>query len=132
ERGAPPSFHVSPVHGPTGLDASLAERGYAIEAPVSVQVAELEALRGPASDVRVSPELDEQWFSLGGARSRFAAHQEEYRGLLQRLGDRAAFALASSEGEPAATTLGVLDGEWLGIHSMLTQPEFRGRGLARA
>ena len=30
------------------------------------------------------------------------------------------------------TSLGVVDGEWLGVSSMLTQPEFRGRGVAGA
>jgi ribosomal protein S18 acetylase RimI-like enzyme len=133
ERGLPPSFHLSPVSGPTELDDALAARGYSIEAPVSVQVVEVAALLDPEDDgASVSAELEERWFALAGARSRFARHQETYRGLLQRIGPRAAYALATLDGQPAATALGVHDEEWFGIHSMLTQPDFRRQGLGRA
>ena len=133
ERGLPPSFHMSPVSGPGGLDDALAARGYAIEAPVSVRVAEVAALLDDEADeASVSVELEERWFALAGARSRFVRHQDCYRGLLDRIGLRAAYALATLDGQPAATALGVHDGEWFGIHSMLTQPDARRQGLGRA
>jgi ribosomal protein S18 acetylase RimI-like enzyme len=133
ERGLSPRFHLSPVSGPPELDEALAARGYEIDTPVSVQVADVETLLDPDDDgALVSSELEERWFALAGAKSRFAQHQETYRGLLARLGPRAAYALATLDGQPAATALGVHDGEWLGIHSMLTQPDFRRRGLGMA
>ena len=133
ERGLSPSFHLSPVSGPPELDEALAVRGYEIDAPVSVQVADVAALLDPDDDgALVSTELEERWFALAGAKSRFAQHQETYRGLLARIGSRAAYALATLDGQPAATALGVHDAEWLGIHSMLTQPDFRRRGLGMA
>jgi GNAT superfamily N-acetyltransferase len=136
-RGAAASFHVSPLTPPP-LDALLAARGYAVDAPVSVQTAPLSRVLAdgaPAAlavEVQVSAAPSPEWFELAGARSRFAAAQATYRGLLQRLGARARYALAKSAGRALGTSLGVVDGAWIGVSSMLTQPEFRGRGVAGA
>ena len=133
-RAATASFHLSPL-APPGLDAVLEQRGYVVDAPVSVQTAPLGRVLAAASaafEVRVSRVLDAEWFELAGAKSRFAAAQATYRALLERIGARACYALASSAGRPVGTSLGVLDGAWLGVSSMLTQPEFRGRGVAGA
>lgn len=137
ERGTTASFHLSPL-APSGLDALLDERGYVVDAPVCVQAASLarvlasSASTSPIFEVQVSSVLTPAWFELAGSRSRFAAAQATYRGLLERLGERARYALATSAGRPVGTSLGVLDGEWLGLSSMLTQPPFRGRGVAGA
>lgn len=133
--GLAPSFHISPVAAPAALDRELACRGYAVEAPVLVQTASasnLGNLESGSANVVVSKALSEDWFELGGKRSRFAPHQAIYRGLLSRLGARALYALATVDGVPAATALGVVEPPFIGINSMLTQPEHRGRGLARA
>lgn len=133
ERGLPSSFHLSPVSSPPELDQALAARGYVVDTPVSVQIAEVARLIDANDEgAQVSREFEERWFALAGAKSRFAQHQDTYRGLLSRLGSRAAYALATFEGQPAATALGVHDDEWFGIHSMLTQPDFRRRGLGMA
>jgi GNAT superfamily N-acetyltransferase len=136
ERGLPPSFQISAHSEPAGLDAALAARGYLIDSPVSVQVARAQVAASvpPALDVRaeVAPQMSDLWFELSARRGRFASVQDVYRGLLTRLGPRALFAMAFVGGSPAAVGLGVRGERWLGISSMFTLPEQRGRGAARA
>jgi N-acetylglutamate synthase len=134
ERGLPAIFQICPA-SPPGLDGALAARGYAIDAPVAILSAELAMLALPSPDgveARVTEKLGEPWFELSGGRSRFAAVQDVYRGILARIGPRAGFALATVGGAPAATALGVCDAGWLGVFSVATLPEFRRRGAATA
>jgi GNAT superfamily N-acetyltransferase len=137
-RGLAPRFYLTPRTAPAKLDTFLTERGYTLDAPVFVQTARLNTLRAAgaswAEGVRVSVarEPRAEWFALAGASSRFAEVQDVYRGLLDRLFGRAYFALATVGDTPAATALGVLDRGWLGVSSMLTQPNYRGRRLAQS
>jgi len=138
ERRQPAIFQVCPA-SPAGLDETLAAHGYEVDAPVAILTAELAELRShsrPGLEVRVEPSITPRWFELSAGRSRFAAVQPVYRGMLERIGAgggaRAGFALAELAGEPIATALGVRDGEWLGVFSVATLPEFRRRGAATA
>jgi ribosomal protein S18 acetylase RimI-like enzyme len=138
ERRLPAIFQLCPL-APAALDDALAARGYAIDAPVAILTAPLAELSAEAPagvDVRVDREIADDWFELSGGRSRFAAVQPVYRGILERIGApgraRAGYALASVDGEPAATALGVADGPWLGVFSVSTLPDFRRRGAATA
>jgi GNAT superfamily N-acetyltransferase len=130
-RRAPALYQVTTVATPAGLDAGLAARGYTIEAPVAVEVARTSALTlAPTAEVRVDDRLSADWFELSAHRGRFGAVAEIYRGLLARLGERALYATAWRDGAPAAVGLGVTDGDWMGVFSMLTLPACRRRGLA--
>jgi len=135
-RSLVPSFQVSTLTEPGGLDAALAERGYQLVSPVSVQIAPASdvAKGNPASNVRAEVEqrMSEAWFDLSARRGRFAEVEDVYRGLLTRLSSHASFAIAFVDDCPAAVGLGVSGGNWFGISSMLTLPAFRGRGAARA
>ena len=137
-RAAPARFQLFPGAEPAGLDAALAGRGYERETPVSVQTADAgevaRAAAGAAGDFETSAggSCTPDWWSVAGARSRFAGVPEVYRALLARIGPRAGYVLALRGGAPVATALGVADGEWAGVFSMLTLPEWRGRGAGRA
>jgi ribosomal protein S18 acetylase RimI-like enzyme len=76
--------------------------------------------------------LPDAWFQISAHRGRFAAVADTYRGLLERIGSRARYALAEVDGRPAGVGLGVVDAGWTGVFSMLTVPEARRRGAARA
>ena len=138
-RALPPIFQLCPL-SPAGLDAELDRRGYAVDAPVAILATELAPLTREPSDAKspagveahVDERLGEPWFELSGGRSRFAAVQEVYRGILGRIGACAGFALARIDAAPAATALGVCDGAWLGVYSVATLPEQRRRGAASA
>jgi len=131
-RGLPPRFHVSEL-SPPGLDENLAARGYAVEAATAIYVLDrLEGSRDQTHCVRVERGLFEEWFELSGRRGRFAATEQTYRALLERIGERAIYVLAELDGAAAAVGLGVAASPWLGIFSMLTLPSARRQGLGRA
>jgi GNAT superfamily N-acetyltransferase len=134
QRALPRRFQVAAFAQPPALDDALAERGYAIDAPVSVQVALARDVGGrrPDVNVRVERVLSEPWFEISGRRGRFADVQDTYRGLLERIGASGYFALAFCDDAPAAVALGVAGGGWLGISSMFTLPAYRRRGAARS
>jgi len=135
-RSLMPSFQISSHCEPPGLDAALAERGYRMASPVSVQVAAaLDVERGDNSaNIRteVDRRMSDTWFDLSARRGRFAGVQDVYRGLLARLSSRAVYAIAFVDDCPAAVGLGVAGSSWLGVSSMFTLPAYRGRGAARA
>jgi ribosomal protein S18 acetylase RimI-like enzyme len=136
ERGLPCLVQLAAVSAKPGLDELLAARGYALEAPVSVQIAEADAVAGvngsPAASARPAVErtLTNDWF-VTSVSTRFAGVAEVYRGLLARLGDRAAFARAELDGQCVAVGLGVIDDGWCGIFSMHTLTPHRRRGIGR-
>ncbi len=136
QRGAPPRFQLFPAEPCASLDGALAERGYELESPVSVQVARAADIAGPSAPhgiaAQVLPLVTPDWWSVAAERSRFAAVPELYRGLLGRIGARAGYALARVGEAPAASGLGVVDGGFAGVFSMLTLPEQRRRGAAGA
>jgi ribosomal protein S18 acetylase RimI-like enzyme len=136
----PTLFQLSPVAAPAGLDQELERRGYSVEAPVDVQVAEvagviaaLERRNSPVwGEPRVARQPSAAWFELSALRGRFAAVANIYRALLQRLGDRAAYVSVERDGRAGAVALGVKDGPWMGLFAMTTAAELRRRGLGAA
>jgi ribosomal protein S18 acetylase RimI-like enzyme len=137
-RGLRAAFQLSPASRPAALDAALEARGYALDAPVSLQVASARvvAARPARVPARVTSTRTDDWFDLSARRSRFANVVDVYRGLLDRIGPAARYAVAEVDGRPAAVGLGVVGtalGEAsMGIFSMLTLPAGRRRGAARA
>jgi ribosomal protein S18 acetylase RimI-like enzyme len=137
DRGQPAMYQLSPVAAPVGLDEVLAARGYQIEAPVEVQVADVAPLvqkHRPMPGVRteITAVPSARWFEVSALRGRFAAVADVYRGLLGRLGERAVYVLAEHRGVPAAVGLGVVDRDWMGLFAMSTLPELRRMGLGTA
>jgi ribosomal protein S18 acetylase RimI-like enzyme len=134
ERALPPIFQLCPL-SPPGLEARLAARGYAVDAPVAILALALADLRSATPrgvEVRVDAAPGRAWLELAVQRGRYAAVPEIFRALLARIGPRAGFALASIDGQPAASGLGVCEHGWLGVFAMATLPEFRRRGAATA
>jgi N-acetylglutamate synthase len=137
EHGQPAIFQLTPGSVPAGLDGWLSERGYAAEAAVSIQTARLDRILASDLDPRgatasVATRRDEAWSELAVSRGRFARTSEVFEGLLARLGERAAFALAELDGKPVATALLVPERGWLGIFAMATEPKGRRKGAASA
>jgi GNAT superfamily N-acetyltransferase len=135
-RGIAPSFQLTSVARPAELDAVLAARGYAVDAPVVVKTLELAALppleSAPGFEAFVAPRPDDEWLSMPVGRGRYAKVRNVFAGILERLGDRAGYARVRSGGTCIAAGLGVLDGPWLGVFAMLTVPEARRRGAGKA
>ena len=132
-RGLAPTFQVTKRSRPEGLDALLAQRGYAVDAPVSIQVARTDDVLARGGDsALVERTCVPEWFEISAHRGRFAKVAGTYRGLLDRIGSSGRFALARIDGQPAAVGLGVVSARWMGVFSMLTLPSARRRGAAGA
>jgi GNAT superfamily N-acetyltransferase len=135
--GRPVYFQVTSRSQPTGLDEALADRGYAVEAPVAIQTASLSALLAttpPAFETEVEPRVGEGFLHVTADHGRFASAKDVFLGILDRIGPRGGFALVRerASGEPIAAGLGVVDGHWIGVFGMQTKPSARRRGAARA
>jgi GNAT superfamily N-acetyltransferase len=141
ERNLPARFQMSPAALPAGLDDMLETRGYEIEEPTLVLVADtaLVVARTTGDDtgeVTVGDGIDEYWVAeyasaFGDdtvARERLRA----YAHLLRHLGPSVATAVLSVDKMPAAVGLGVLERGWTGVYAMGTRPEARRRGAATA
>jgi GNAT superfamily N-acetyltransferase len=127
ERGQPPRFQLTDGSLPAGLRDALQARGYeAAGAPVSVETCDLPQL---ARDERVEvrEELDDEWAELWSA-TRGSSDLAIARALLTGSPGRTAYAQIPG----AAVGRAVAHGEWLGITSMVTLPDARRRGFARA
>jgi ribosomal protein S18 acetylase RimI-like enzyme len=136
ERGLPPRYQLSPIAAPATLDAELEGRGYERYAPVRVCTASADAVPDAAAasvEAEVASSLAPDWWELSGERGRYdVAQREAYRRLLQRIEERAGFAIARIGGRTAGVGLAVLGEGRAGIFSMRTDMELRRRGVGAA
>jgi ribosomal protein S18 acetylase RimI-like enzyme len=132
-RGLPTRFRMTAVSRPKELDAFLAGRGYEIEPPSDVLVAEpaqrkRRATRHPVTIAKDAPPgWRELWLAQGGPDE--AAGR---RGLLGRLPSGTIFALAQTASKPSGIGLAVIEQDWAGIFTMHTAERWRGQGVATA
>jgi len=139
-RHLPPAFQVSAGRDTPSLEACLEARGYRQEGLVDVQIASpgdvCHARPGLPRElsVEIRRELSEDWFHISARQGRYRDVAPVYRALLERIGDRARYALARIADQPAAVGLLVFDreGPLAGVFAMQTLPAFRRRGLAQA
>ena len=136
ERALPPMFQVGPCSAPRELDAALVARGYRetgvawmATAPAS-RVLERSA-NGLRTELGLTATGD--WLGVSNSASRFASTSDVLLGFLERLAARCRFAIAYDErAQPLAIGLGILSERHLGVYAMLSVPEHRRRGAARA
>jgi GNAT superfamily N-acetyltransferase len=134
-RGLPVRFQISPA-APDGLDDELARRGFEVEAPVDVMVADLDEVIRRSDvgsnevEVTVAADASEPWLDtlLGitarGERGTFRA------AILDRINPPVWFASVLEGDRVLAVGMAVAARGWAGIFSMATLPEARRRGFA--
>jgi GNAT superfamily N-acetyltransferase len=138
ERDVPVRFQVSPAALPAGLDDELARRGYLVEAPVVIGVADTAAVVASTSgDAVVATGIDEQWVEEYAAiHGDDDVWRDRIRGYGRMLGGLGLPTAAAVTGPDPSSALGlgfaVGDGEWAGIFGMGTRPEARRGGVATA
>jgi GNAT superfamily N-acetyltransferase len=127
DREQPPRFQVTKGSLPDGLIETLRARGYdAAGDPVSVETSALPTVSADDRvELRESP--DDEWVELWSA-TRGSSDLVTALALLTGSPGRTAFARIPG----AAVGRAVAWGEWLGITSMVTLPDARRRGFARA
>lgn len=124
-------FQLSPL-APSSLDSVLAERGYRVDAPVSVMLAEVSTViqQAPRGNVCIEPTPGSDFLEVAIQRGRYKDFKEEFLGLLSRVQGRAGFASVETNGRPVASGLGVCDGPLLGLFAISTISDARRRGAA--
>jgi ribosomal protein S18 acetylase RimI-like enzyme len=131
-------YQICPAAQPSELDKVLAKRGYTSDAQTSVQIAPLatvlaNTIASPSYTITTADTFDEEWFVTYCALERVNSHTAEVRrGILQRIGPLAGYALLKLEGQPIALGLAVVERGWSGVFSMVTHIDFRQQGAATA
>jgi ribosomal protein S18 acetylase RimI-like enzyme len=136
--GCPARFQICPAMQPANLDQVLRERGYSAEAHTAVQLASLQTVlthaeSNPSYQITINETFGKRWFTAFCQSEGVKGHPAEIRrGILQRIGPRAGFALLEIEQQIVTVGLGVVERGWLGLFSLTTQPQFRRQGAATA
>ena len=133
-RGLRPVFKITPASEPAGIDQALAERGYAREAPTSVQIADLNVASGPTASGRstLAEALTDEW--LAAAYELIALperHRATLRQMLALIVPPVCFAALNVDGQTVSCGQGVLQAGCLGLFDIITRGECRNRGYAR-
>jgi N-acetylglutamate synthase len=134
--GTPARFQVSPGTGPAGLDDVLAERGYVLDCPMSLQSAPVTRVieRLPARGLRT--EIDDRpsdpWFATWLAVHGPGGDPTPEWAMLRRVDRPSAYASVRSEAGVVAIGRAVAESGWAGVFGMATRPAARGRGAAKA
>jgi GNAT superfamily N-acetyltransferase len=135
-RGLRPGFRLTPL-SPPSFERLLGERGYVVDTEAVVMVAErmpdVPEPR-PGDGIELESALGEEWLRTFQAVERhWPAEQDPGARWVLGSGDAPRrFALARTNGEPAATGYARLEDDWLYIACVGTLPAERRRGLARA
>ena len=140
--GLRPVFKMTEA-APAGLDALLADAGYAMEAPTVLMG--LEGIAGwgggsgrtdrtcfPGAEATALERPSAEWFE---AWASFSAPKEAdlpiARAILANIVPERRFLLLREQGRPVACALVVIEGGWAGIFDVVVKPGERGRGLGR-
>jgi N-acetylglutamate synthase len=135
ERGQPALFQIGPCVQPKELDSVLQGRGYAQDGISAVALAAPSrvALEPAGSfELRVEQGPSAAWSAIALQQSRFAQSSAVLRALLAQLGSRVRYVTALDHERAVGSCYLIASEERLGIYGMLTLPEARRSGVARA
>lgn len=123
-------FRLTPLADPR-LDAALAERGYVVEAPTFVQIADIAA--GPvADDLRIVGAPDGGWIAAAaGIRGLSGPAAEVFAAQHRSVGVAAGWALLVLDGRPAAVGVVAIERGWAGLLGIAVATFARRQGIAR-
>jgi GNAT superfamily N-acetyltransferase len=115
------------------LDQILAHGGFEFEAETSVQTCALDSLgdlaRGEAGAVEVSPD---KWLDDYVRLSAVAADdRNRLQAITEHIAPPTCYMLLCHQGQVVTCGMGMVEGGYVGIFSLVTAPELRGRGYGR-
>lgn len=136
-RGLSPRFKLTPAAYPADLDHLLEARGYERQTPSQMMTVDLAQLppAAPPPAVRIVDEADlsDDWLTaymrLSGVRPDYL---DTVRALLRRIAPQTFFSSARRDDQIVAVTLGVREGEMIGLFDVVTQTDQRGQGIGTA
>lgn len=132
--GSPSIFKITPLLEPS-FDGLLAARGYAVEHRTEVLAMELSDFCNFPSEAPVAlrntipPEWIESLFSLKGTTN--AMHRQIVPSMYRAIPKRTVCACIRDGERTAATGLGILDRDYVGLYAIHVHPDFRRRHYAR-
>ena len=133
--GSPAVFKISPLISPN-FDFLLENRGYQIQHGTRVMTMSLAGWTDPgipAPDVTFMEGIPEQWihglFDLKGMGN--GIHRRIVPSMYRAIPKETVCACVLQDGRVAATGLGILDRNYIGIYAVHVAPELRRRGIAR-
>jgi N-acetylglutamate synthase len=126
-------FKLTPAAQPEALDEFLAARGYAHEAPTSVQTLDLAtASINPTGSVRLYESLSDEWLADYCRLSQIPERQQPaLRSILSGLVPEHRFMSLDQDEEVVACGLTVLQDGFAGLYDIVTHPAQRGQGNGR-
>ncbi|MFW9794575.1 MAG: GNAT family N-acetyltransferase [Candidatus Thorarchaeota archaeon] len=132
EKGTAPAFKISPASQPDGLDKLLEEKGFERRMITHVQSAPIDSISclEPRVPVDLFKVTDESLDILMYRSERSELAIEVRREIIHRIGGEKNIARVMMHGNIAGMGLGVLEGDWLGLFSIRTLPEYRRQGVA--
>jgi GNAT superfamily N-acetyltransferase len=132
EKDTPPAFKISPASQPKGLDKLLEEKGFEQRMVTHVQIAPIEEISclNPRLPVDLFKVTDDSLDTLMYKSEREKKAIEVRREIIHRIVGAKNIARVMMHGYIAGVGLGVVEGEWLGLFSIRTLPEFQRRGVA--
>ena len=132
ERNTPPAFKITKASQPKELDALLIEKGFEQRMVTHVQTAPIGDISclDPRLPIDLFKVTDESLDILMHRSERERKEIEVRREIIHRIAGEKNIARVLMHGNIAGVGLGVVEGEWLGLFSIRTIPEFRRRGVA--
>lgn len=128
-------FQITPGACPTDLDATLAERGYRRDGPMSLQTAataDVQARARPAGlSIRIDDAPTTAWFEAWNAVHGDGSDPRIEWEMLGRVTQPSGYAGVLAGDEVIAVGRAVAEAGWAGVFGMATLPEARGKGAAR-
>jgi len=123
-------FRLTPL-ADEGLDRTLEERGYSIEEPTFVQLADIHSVP-MTGDVHIFDRASDAWIDAalsihGLAGEEAAVFAAQHRAVAIDSG----WALIEALGRPAAVGIVAIERGWAGLHGIHVAKSVRRQGLAR-
>lgn len=123
-------FRLTPL-ADAGLGELIARRGYVVEEPTDVQVADL-AECSAAPDVEIATACSDAWIRAALAiREIGGEHARVFNAQHHAIAVESIWALTRDEGAPAAVGVAAIERGWAGLHGIYVSKHVRRRGLAR-
>jgi len=134
--GACARFQISPGACAVGLDEMLAERGYHVDSPMSLQSAStahvISVLPAGAVHTRNDDHPTDAWFETWLTVHGAGGNPDPERDMLRRVSHPSGYASVLTEDGVVAVGRAVVDTGWAGVFGMATLPAARGRGAGTA
>lgn len=126
-----PIFKITPFVHPPNLDAFLAEAGYQKNAPTSVQWLDLSAISGQDTTAIKHWETPAtEWIEDYIRMNQVAAtNNSTLEAILNSIIPKSCFMILQDQNQTVSCGLGVLEGEYVGLFDIVTEPAQRSKGF---